>query len=107
MAQKAFRIIHIHQRCTHQIQEARNYKWKVDKITNEVLPIIVDSTITVGTPIGMRSASTSSVAGSWRDGPNWGGEKVPFASRSHFIRLQSIADLYFDYGVQRMLEGTF
>jgi phage terminase large subunit len=39
---KAFRVIHIHQRCIHHLFEARAYKWKVDKITNDILPIIVD-----------------------------------------------------------------
>ncbi len=40
---KAFRKIHIHPRCKHMQQEARMYSYKVDRITSEVLPIIVDA----------------------------------------------------------------
>lgn len=39
---KAFKQIHIHQQCVHQQQEARWYKWKVDKAGN-ILPIIIDA----------------------------------------------------------------
>jgi phage terminase large subunit len=39
---KAFRVVHIHQRCKHVQQEARLYKYKVDRVTGEVLPILVD-----------------------------------------------------------------
>lgn len=38
-----FRRIHIHRRCTHLLQEARLYSYKVDRVTEEVLPIIVDA----------------------------------------------------------------
>jgi phage terminase large subunit len=39
---KAFRKIHIHQRCKKMQEEARMYSYKVDRITGEVLPIVVD-----------------------------------------------------------------
>lgn len=39
---KAFSMIHIHQRCKFAQQEARLYAYKVDKITGQVLPIILD-----------------------------------------------------------------
>lgn len=39
---KGFHRIHIHNRCEHMKQEASLYKWKVDKVTNEILPIPVD-----------------------------------------------------------------
>jgi phage terminase large subunit len=39
---KAYKIIHIHQRNKQMQQEARLYSYKVDKITGEVLPIVVD-----------------------------------------------------------------
>lgn len=39
---RAYRKIHIHKRCTGLQQEARLYKYKVDKVTGEVLPIVVD-----------------------------------------------------------------
>lgn len=39
---KAFKRIVIHPRCKHTWQEARSYRYKVDRITNEVLPIIID-----------------------------------------------------------------
>jgi len=38
---KAFRIIHIHQRCTHMQEEARLYSWKVDRVSGDILPVIV------------------------------------------------------------------
>lgn len=38
-----FRRIIIHPRCTHTAHEARHYSFKVDKITKQVLPIIVDA----------------------------------------------------------------
>ena len=39
---KAFNMIYIHERCPRMAQEARLYKYKVDKLTNEVLPVVVD-----------------------------------------------------------------
>ncbi len=39
---KGFTMIYIHERCPRMAQEARLYKYKVDKLTNEVLPVIVD-----------------------------------------------------------------
>lgn len=38
-----FRKIIIHPRCTHVAQEARLYSYKVDKMTGDILPIIVDA----------------------------------------------------------------
>ena len=32
----------VHPRCAHTIQELKTYKYKVDPLTNEVLPIIED-----------------------------------------------------------------
>lgn len=40
---KAFRKIHIHPRCKKVQEEARLYSYKVDRITGEVLPIVVDA----------------------------------------------------------------
>jgi len=39
---KAFRRIYIHQRCKHVQQEFRLYAYKVDRVTDEVLPMLVD-----------------------------------------------------------------
>lgn len=39
---KGFDAIVIHPRCRHMADEARLYSFKVDKITKEILPIIVD-----------------------------------------------------------------
>lgn len=39
----AFRMIVIHPRCRHLINEARLYSYKVDKVTQEILPVIVDA----------------------------------------------------------------
>lgn len=39
---RAFEEIVIHERCKHTAEEARLYSYKVDKQTDEVLPIIVD-----------------------------------------------------------------
>lgn len=39
---KGFERIHIHERCKHMQEEARLYAYKVDRITGEVLPIVVD-----------------------------------------------------------------
>ena len=40
---KAFRRIHIHTRCKHMQEEARLYSYKVDRLTGDVLPVIVDA----------------------------------------------------------------
>lgn len=40
---KAFRKIHIHSRCKKLQEEARLYSYKVDRVTNEVLPVVVDA----------------------------------------------------------------
>jgi len=40
---KSFEKIVIHPRCKHTIEEMRMYSYKVDRITGEVLPIIVDA----------------------------------------------------------------
>lgn len=40
---KGFRKIHIHERCKHMQEEARLYSYKVDRVTGEILPIIVDA----------------------------------------------------------------
>lgn len=39
---KRFRRIHIHQRCKNMLREARLYSYKTDRLTGEVLPVIVD-----------------------------------------------------------------
>lgn len=39
---KAYRRIHIHPRCKHLQEEARLYSYKIDRVTQEVLPIVVD-----------------------------------------------------------------
>jgi phage terminase large subunit len=39
---KQYRRIHIHSRCKHLQEEARMYCYKVDRVTGEVLPIVVD-----------------------------------------------------------------
>lgn len=40
---KGFAKIHIHEsECPHMADEARLYKWKVDRTTNEILPVPVD-----------------------------------------------------------------
>lgn len=39
---KSFVEIIIHPRCVEHIEEARNYKFKEDKVTGDILPIIVD-----------------------------------------------------------------
>lgn len=39
---KSFDKIVIHESLTHFIEEARKYSWKVDDVTGEILPIIVD-----------------------------------------------------------------
>jgi len=40
---KAFRRIHIHTRCKKMQEEARLYAYKIDRITQEVLPVLVDA----------------------------------------------------------------
>lgn len=40
---KAFRRIHIHTRCKNMQAEARRYSYKIDRITGEVLPIVLDA----------------------------------------------------------------
>jgi phage terminase large subunit len=40
---KGFRKIHIHPRCKHLQEEARLYAYKVDRVTGEVLPIVMDA----------------------------------------------------------------
>jgi phage terminase large subunit len=40
---KAFRKIHIHTRCKKLQEEARLYSYKIDRVTNEVLPIVLDA----------------------------------------------------------------
>jgi phage terminase large subunit len=39
---KGFRRIHIHRRCKHLQEEARLYSYKVDRMSGDVLPVIVD-----------------------------------------------------------------
>lgn len=39
---RGFEEIVIHERCAHTLQESRLYSYKVDKITGDVLPIVVD-----------------------------------------------------------------
>jgi len=39
---RGFKVIHIHQRCKHMQQEARLYSYKLDRVTGEVLPILID-----------------------------------------------------------------
>jgi phage terminase large subunit len=39
---RSFERIVIHQRCTHTAEEARLYQYKTDRLTGEVLPVIVD-----------------------------------------------------------------
>jgi phage terminase large subunit len=41
-ALRCYRRIYIHSRCTHAIEEAQYYCRKVDKITGEILPVIID-----------------------------------------------------------------
>jgi phage terminase large subunit len=40
---KSFDKIVIHSRCRHMAEEARLYRYKTDKQTNEILPVIEDS----------------------------------------------------------------
>lgn len=40
---RSFERIVIHERCKHAVEESRLYKYKVDRNTGEVLPVIVDA----------------------------------------------------------------
>lgn len=40
---KSFRKVYIHSRCKETLNEFRNYSYKKDRLTDEVLPIIVDA----------------------------------------------------------------
>jgi phage terminase large subunit len=40
---KGFRKVVIHPRCKNMAQEARTYQFKVDKITKQILPVVVDA----------------------------------------------------------------
>jgi phage terminase large subunit len=40
---KAYRKIHIHSRCKRLQEEARLYSYKIDRVTGEVLPVVVDN----------------------------------------------------------------
>ena len=39
---KGYKMIHIHERCKNGQFEARNYRYKRDRVTGDVLPVIVD-----------------------------------------------------------------
>ena len=39
---KGYKLIHIHQRCKNLQFEARNYRYKRDKVTGDVLPVVID-----------------------------------------------------------------
>lgn len=39
---KAFKKIHVHERCVNTAQECRLYSYKIDQKTQEILPIVVD-----------------------------------------------------------------
>lgn len=39
---RSFRKIVIHERCTHMLEEAKLYKYKMDRLTGDVLPLIED-----------------------------------------------------------------
>lgn len=39
---RGFKKIIIHPRCTHLVEESRLYRYKVDRITEEVIPLIID-----------------------------------------------------------------
>ncbi|HVI10194.1 MAG TPA: PBSX family phage terminase large subunit [Candidatus Binatia bacterium] len=39
---KAFSEIHVHQRCKHVQQEFRLYSYKIDRVTGDILPVLVD-----------------------------------------------------------------
>lgn len=40
---KAFKKIHIHERCKKMQEEARLYQYKIDRTTSQVLPIVLDA----------------------------------------------------------------
>lgn len=40
---RSFEQIVIHPRCVHTIQEARTYRYKTDRLTNDVLPVLIDA----------------------------------------------------------------
>lgn len=39
---RSFRRIVVHTNCTHTIEEFKRYNYKVDRYTNEILPIVID-----------------------------------------------------------------
>lgn len=39
---RKFSVIHIHERCVHTAQEFRDYSYKTDTRTGEILPIVID-----------------------------------------------------------------
>lgn len=40
---RKFEKVHIHQRCKHTAQEFKDYSYKKDKVSGEILPIIIDA----------------------------------------------------------------
>jgi phage terminase large subunit len=40
---KSFKRVYIHTRCTQTLNEFRKYSYKKDRLTDEVLPIIIDA----------------------------------------------------------------
>ncbi len=40
---RSFEQIILHPRCTHTLEESRTYRYKVDKLTGDILPIIIDA----------------------------------------------------------------
>lgn len=40
---RGFDKIVIHERCRHMAEEARLYRYKIDKVTNEILPVVEDA----------------------------------------------------------------
>jgi phage terminase large subunit len=39
---KGYKLIHVHERCKNTQFELRNYRYKRDRVTNEVLPVVID-----------------------------------------------------------------
>uniref|UniRef100_UPI001F457D76 terminase large subunit n=1 Tax=Escherichia coli TaxID=562 RepID=UPI001F457D76 len=39
---KSFKKVYIHSRCKETLKECREYSYKKDRLTDEVLPIIID-----------------------------------------------------------------
>tara|TARA_R110000782_G_scaffold50196_2_gene108932 strand:+ start:1517 stop:2662 length:1146 start_codon:yes stop_codon:yes gene_type:complete len=39
---KSYKKVYVHSRCTNTIDEFRNYSYKVDRLTGDILPVIVD-----------------------------------------------------------------